>query len=115
MTTASEKEKALIVGWAGDPDFTPSRAETTPSRAKSGAERAKDSRERRKFRQELAEVLIEVKRLAEWDEGNRLAINRARDRLLLDWMESVTSDGADPVVRATTTDEATNQLLTEEE
>ena len=79
------------------------QAERPP--AKSGAERASDKRERWRFRWKLAEALIETKRLGEWDADDRLAIDRARDLLLQDYIVAVlgdTSDSKDPVPRAMT-------------
>jgi hypothetical protein len=77
--------------------------------AKSPAARAKISRANRKLRCKLADALIDVGRLGQWDENNREAIQRARDDLLLDYCAAVTCHGGDPVPRRTFGSESTDE------
>src|SRR5262245_42341381 len=74
-----------------------SRSDNRP--AKSDAQRARDTRKRWKLRRRVAPTLVEVGRLDLWDEHNRIAIGRALDQLILDWVAAVASDGFDPVPR----------------
>lgn len=87
------------MSWPDTPPIILMMAHGRP--AKTCAERARDSRERWRVRRRLALALREVDRIGDWDEADRIAIDRACDQLLMDWCEAVTRDGDDPVPRAT--------------
>ena len=76
------------------------------------AERSSDKRDRQKFRLRLAEVLIDMDRLGQWDDRNRIAIDRARDQLLADYIDAAadaaTSGAPDPVPRRTSSKSTSN-------
>lgn len=67
--------------------------------AATRAEIARRYRRRAQARTRLGRALVDVGRLAEWDESDRAAIDAARDALVSDWVASVISHGVDLVPR----------------